>query len=351
MADPGSLENLIGGWNGLAVISHRDSRTGTWIFIALHDNRRGVPTGGTRLRRYDRPADGLIDALRLAEGMTYKWAAVDLDAGGGKGVLCLSEQLSAAERPGLFERYGELVEGLCGAFGTGRDLGTTDADMLAIARKCRFVHGVDRETGTSRDPGPYTARGVLAAIEATVAHACDAPGLEGKRVLVQGVGAAGGPLSRLLAARGARLLLSDIDAERAASLAVELGGTAVAADETYDSDCDVYAPCAVGATLNEETIPRLRCRVVAGSANNQLGVPEDAARLHERGIVYAPDYLANGGGALAFGLMARGETDEQTLMRRVDGIGASMTEVLESAATRNESPAIAMQRVVRERLG
>lgn len=340
------MRSLIESWDGIGVLSRYHAPTAAWIFIALHDDTLGAPAGGTRLREYPSPEDGLRDAMRLAEGMTHKWAALDFPFGGGKAVLALSRSLEEPQRRELLRTYAVLLDSLKGAFSTGEDLGTTPEDMLVLAEHTTSVHGVDRERGTAIDPGPFTAEGVLAAMRAAVSRRFGSAGLSERSVLIQGVGDVGAPLARLLAAEGARVLLSDIDDARAGELAAKLGGRVVPPDEVYDTDCDVYSPCAVGGTLNHETIPRLRCAAVVGSANNQLESPSDAEALHRGGILYAPDYIANGGGALAFGSIHLGVTDEEELSRRVRGIQGTMEELFDEAAGREESPVHAARRRV-----
>ncbi|HZD03308.1 MAG TPA: Glu/Leu/Phe/Val dehydrogenase dimerization domain-containing protein, partial [Longimicrobiales bacterium] len=298
---PSPFVDRIQEWDGLGVVVRHDRPTGTWIFVALHDDTLGRPTGGCRMRVYGHPSEGLRDALRLAEGMTRKWAVIDLPYGGGKAVLAVPRPLQGEERRGLLRRFGELLESLKGAFSTGEDLGTTPADMACLATVTRWVKATGVRGGEPVDPGPYTALGVLEGIRAALAAAFGDGELAGRTVLVQGVGDVGEPLARMLSAEGARLLLSDLDHGRVESLAGELQARPVSPDEVYWTACDVYAPCAVGATLNSGTIPQLRCRVVAGSANNQLETEADADALRERGILYAPDYVVNGGGALALG--------------------------------------------------
>lgn len=355
MSEPDSdLQELISAWDGQAVVVRRDPPTGAWIFIALHDSTLGRPTGGTRMKPYPSPAAALRDAMRLAEGMTHKWAAVGVPFGGGKAVIAPPGPLAGDERRALLRRYGRLIATLNGSFSTGEDLGTTPEDMAEINRETRWVMAAGAgDDGAPADPGPFTARGVFHGMAAAVRHVFGG-GLAGRTVLIQGVGDVGAPLARLLRGAGARLLLADLDPARAEALAAELGGapecTAVPAAEVYDTECDVFAPCAVGAVLNEKTIPRLRCRVVAGSANNQLALREDAARLHERGILYAPDYLINGGGALAFGLLELGVTDVRELYARVEALGDSLSEVFAEAAERDESPLAATHRRVERAL-
>lgn len=342
-----SLQGLLESWDGEGVVVRHDHQSGVWMFIALHSSHCGHPTGGTRMKVYPTPADGLTDAMRLAEGMTHKWAALGLAYGGGKAVLALSRPLPAQESEQLVERYGRVLRMLSGTFTTGADLGTGPREMEIIARICPHVLGMDLE-GRSIDPGPYTAQGVLSGIRAAVA-ACFGNGeLAGRRVLVQGLGGVGGPLARTLAAAGAEVLPSDVDGERAVAFGRELGAEPVPPEDVFDTPCDVYAPCAVGATLDQQSIPRLDCRIVAGSANNQLATAEDDARLAERDIVYVPDYVINAGGAMAFALMREGLRDHEVLMKRVEGVGETVTALLREAQATGDTPlAVARARVAR----
>lgn len=345
------IDELIRQWDGFAVVTAYDEPTKVWLFIAMHDNTLGPCTGGTRMKLYRSPEDGLYDAMRLAEGMTYKWAGVDIPFGGGKGVIALAEPLAYGDRRRILKRYGRLVESLRGGFTTGQDLGTTPEDMLTIAEETRFVHGIDYATKSALDPGPFTAHGVFVGIRAAVAHTSGTDDLSGKTVLIQGAGDVGLPLGRALAEAGATLLVSDLDDEKARALADEVSGTVVSPDDVYGTKCDVYAPCAVGATVNAATIRNLACSIVAGSANNQLAEPEDADRLLKRGILYAPDYVINGGGATAFGLVAQGITDNTELMDRVSGIGPRLAAIFAEAGEHNESPVDAARRLVERTLG
>lgn len=343
-------------WGGRAVLTSFDRPTGSWVFIALHDDTLGRPTGGTRMRSYGGLAEALEDAQRLAEGMTHKWAAIGLPFGGGKAVIAPPRPLNSEQRRGLLGRYGRLLASLGGVFATGEDLGTTPDDMTEISRHTRHVMGL--RDGSSIDPGPYTARGVYRGILAALKHLDGQPALgpsprlSGQTVLVQGLGDVGAPLAELLAAAGARLLLADLDRARAETLSAELDAGIVAADGVFDTPCDVFAPCAVGGVINPRTIPLLKCRAVAGSANNQLSEPADADRLHRRGILYAPDYLINGGGALAFGLMElRPDLGADEIFSRVETLGDSLLEVFGEAAGRSESPQVTVHRGVQEVLG
>jgi len=330
--------SLVERWEGSSVVVRHDRPTGSWIFIALHDHTLGRPVGGCRLTSYRRPEDGLRDALRLAEGMTLKWAVMDLPFGGGKSVLAVPPRLSKKARTGLLHRFGELLESLDGVYGTGADLGTTVEDMRTIASRTKWVVGLPDGPELPTDPGPYTALGVWAGIKAALAHRFGSADPAGRRVLVQGVGNVGDPLARMVVADGGQVLLTDTDQDKAFALAVELGATVVTPEEAYDAPCTVYAPCAVGATLNQDTLPRLRCAIVAGSANNQLADDRCLGLLEERDILYAPDYVINGGGAMAFGLLHLGERDLDVLDERVRGIGGTLREIFQEAEARGESP-------------
>lgn len=346
-----TIESLIEDWDGLGVVTSYHRETGTWIFVALHDATLGRPTGGCRLKSYDSPASGLHDAMRLAEGMTCKWAAMGFEYGGGKSVLAVPGPVTGAARRALFTHFGKLLNCLGGAYGVGEDLGTTPEDMAFLATVTSAVAGSGHGCHPA-DPGPFTAAGVHSGIIASLSHASGNGDLTGRSVLVQGVGNVGGPLAMLLARSGARVLVSDLDVDRAQAVADECGGTVVDPRNVYDAECDVYAPCAVGATLSRRTIPGLGCRIVAGSANNQLECSADADLLVERGILYAPDYVINGGGAMAFGLMERGLRDTAEVTSEVRRrIGRSLAAIFREADARSVSPAVAAHRVAARALG
>lgn len=340
------LQTLMERWDGLSVVCRYDHPTQTWVFICMHDNTLGPCTGGTRMKVYPKPGEGLLDGMRLAEGMTNKWAAIDVAAGGGKAVLAVERPLEGEERRGLLLRYGKLIQSLGGGFRTGEDMGTSTEDMQVIAEAADYVHGFHPEDGSKIDPSPFTARAVFAGIRSAVAQVLKGEGLRGRTVLIQGVGSVGANLGLFLKEAGAELLVSDIDEPRCQRVADQLEAKLVPNSEVYAAPCDVYAPCAVGATLNPETVPQLQCRIVAGSANNQLAAPGDATRLMERGIVYVPDYIINAGGALAFSLLDQGIGDTEVLLEKMDVIGESVTEILQEAASKNESPVVAAQRRV-----
>lgn len=329
MERPGEIERLIESWDGEQVLVRHDAPTGSWIFICMHSHRLGPSGGGTRMKVYDAPADALLDGMRLAAGMTVKFAVAGFPFGGGKAVLAVPRLLEGEERAGLLRRYGEAIESFAGNFFTGCDMNITPADLDVIAEVSPRVFGRSVEAGGSGNPGPATARGVFYGIRASLAQASGSADLGGRTVLVQGVGSVGARLAELLAEAGATVLVTDVAAGRAAALAERLGAGVVAPDEALETECDVYAPCATGGTLSAATIPRLRCRIVAGSANNQLVEPDDADRLAERGILYAPDFVINAGGVFYNGGIEALGWDEAEVERALEGIGDTLREIYE----------------------
>jgi leucine dehydrogenase len=340
------FEELISAWDGEHVVVRHDPESGAWMLVGIHSTQLGPAMGGTRLKSYASPAEALEDALRLAAGMTRKLAVVGLPCGGGKAVLAVPELPTGDERRRLLERYGDLVDSLGGSFVTGPDMNTRDADMDVIGDRTPHVFCRSVARGGSGDPSIHTALGVFHGIRASLAHALGSDDLAGRTVLVQGAGSVGAKLARLLADAGATVLVTDVDEERARAT----GATVVAAETALELECDVYAPCAVGATLNAATIPRLRCPVVAGAANNQLATPADGDRLRDAGILYAPDYVINSGGALhGIGLERLG-WDADRLEHEVAGIGDTLAAVFAEADAEGISTDAAAERLANERL-
>jgi leucine dehydrogenase len=275
--------------------------------------------------------------------MTWKMAAAGMPRGGGKAVLAVPELPAGEPRRRLLRRYGELVASLGGSYRTAGDMNISPEDLDVVAETCPWVYGTTSGGGNS---GRGTARGCLHAIRATVEHLFGSPALTGRRVLVQGAGAVGGVLAGELADAGARVLVSDVDEARAAATGCET----VAPERVVETEVDVYSPCAVGGTLDAESIPRLACRAIAGCANNQLAEPEDADRLRERGILYAPDYVVSAGGIIQLiGLEDEG-WDEAHLEERLAGIGETLRTLFAEADAESITPAEAADRLVRRRL-
>lgn len=345
-----TFEELLDAWDGETAVIQRDRESGGWIFICLHSSRLGPSGGGTRMKVYESPAEGLQDAMRLSGGMTRKLAVAGLPFGGGKAVLAVPELPDGERRRALLLRYGDLVESLGGAFRTSSDMNTGEADMDVIGERTKYVFGRSVEAGGSGNPGPATAVGVHHGIRASLARVFGSDELAGRRVVIQGAGAVGSPLADLLADAGASVIVADVDPERAAAVVSRVGGVTLPAEKVYETECDVFAPCAVGGTLSSETVPKLRCRIVAGSANNQLAEPEAAELLQEREILYAPDYVINGGGAIAIiGLEQLGWSRAE-LDAALAQIGETLRRIYERADSQGRSTAVAAEALAEERL-
>ncbi len=341
------------GWDGESLVTRRDVETNAWMFVALHSSRLGPSTGGTRMIPYDDLASARRDAMRLSEGMTYKWAAAGFPRGGGKGVIAAPPGLDVRARTGLLRRYGQLVKDLGGRFWTGADAGTSAADMDVISETGQpYVFSRTEANGGAGGSGPWTALGLFASLRTVGERLFGDSSLAGRRVLVQGAGSVGRPLIERLAAAGAQVSFSDIEPEAARLL--ESAGIAAAyvpPERLFDAPCDVFAPCALGAVLNADTIPRLRCRAVLGAANNQLAEPADAERLRAAGILYAPDFVVNAGGAVAItGIEALGWTREKA-EREVEGIAGTLSGILDLAERDGITTEAAARRIAARRLG
>src|SRR5690606_35600857 len=260
-----------------------DRASGLRAIIAIHSTHLGPAAGGARFWHYAEPHGAMHDALRLSRGMSYKNAMAGLPMGGGKAVVMLGD--GRTKTPAMLAAFGDAVEALDGRYVTAEDVGANVADMVELAQRTRHVCGLPAGKGElGGDPGPFTAMGIFRGIEAAVSHKLGRDDLEGLRVALQGCGSVGSGLARLLAARGAILTVADFSAERAQSLAREIGAEAVAADAIMRTPCDLFSPNALGAILDEASIARLDCAIVAGGANNQLARPEHGAMLAEREI-------------------------------------------------------------------
>jgi leucine dehydrogenase len=343
------LEDLIRGWDGEEVVVGFDAPSETWMFVCIHSTRLGPAGGGTRMKSYAHPSDALRDAMNLSEAMTLKMAAAGIPFGGGKAVVAVPAPPEGDERRRILLRYADLAASLGQTFHTGPDVNTSPADMDVVAERHPHVYCRSEENGGSGDPGPYTARGVFHGIRASVRHAFGSDRLDGRVVLVQGVGDVGGPLAEQLATDGARVLVSDIDDERVRALAARIGADIVPPGKAIGMECDVYAPCALGGTVNAESIPELRCRVVAGSANNQLAEPDDSERLRDAGILYAPDFVINAGGVLyAWGTESLG-WDADTVATRLAGLGDTLAEIYARADAESIGTHAAAEELARSR--
>jgi leucine dehydrogenase len=341
---------LLEGWDGEEVAVRFDRDLATWMFVCVHSTRLGPACGGTRMKSYAEPGDALRDGLRLSGAMTAKNAVAGLPLGGGKAVLAVPEVPQGDRRRELFLRYGDLVRSLGGTYVTACDMNTSERDMNVVGERCPYVFGRSVARGGSGSSAPATATGVFHGIRASVAHAFGSPDLEGRTVLVQGVGSVGRILARQLGQAGARVSVSDVDRARAVEAAEALGAEKVAAEDAFRTRCDVFSPNATGGILSSETIPELRCRIVAGAANNQLARPEDAELFGPLGILYAPDYVINAGGIIHLASLELFGEDEAQRDERLLGIGEALTEVFEAAAAENLSTGAAADLIVERRL-
>lgn len=281
-----------------------DKATGLRAIVAIHDSRLGPALGGCRFVHYDRDEDAVIDALRLARGMTYKAALADLAHGGGKSVIIKPRQ--HFDRVALFRAFGKFIDDLRGHYITAEDSGTGLEDMEVVRSVTKHVTGVDPSRGGSGDPSPFTALGVRRGIEACVKLKLGATDLKGIHVAIQGVGHVGYYLCKELHAMGAKLSVADVDPLKAERAHRDFGARVASLDEIFEIDCDVLAPCALGSALNDKTVSRLKAKIVAGAANNQLAEPRHGDDLHARGILYAPDYAINAGGLINVAQEAKG---------------------------------------------
>jgi leucine dehydrogenase len=344
------FEELIAEWDGEEIAVRYDRDLATWMFVCVHSTRLGPASGGARLKTYPHPADALGDGLRLSGAMTSKNAVAGLPLGGGKAVLAVPEIPRGERRRELFHRYGDLLRSLGGTYVTACDMNTTERDMDVVAERCPYVFGRTVQAGGSGSSAPSTAVGVFHGIGATMAHAFDSPDMSGRTVLVQGIGAVGRQLAEQLAGAGAHVILTDVDEVRAKDTATAIGGEVVAPEDAVGTPCDVFSPCATGGVLSSQTIPRLRCRAVAGAANNQLADPGDAELFGSLGILYAPDYVINAGGIIHLASLELLGEDEAKRDERISAIGDTLADVFRMAEAEGISTGAAAERLVRQRL-
>jgi len=332
--------------HGEIVFGH-DPESGLRTIIAIHSTALGPALGGTRFYPYETEEAAVEDVLRLSKGMTLKAAAAGLDLGGGKAVIIGDHRKMKSER--LWRAYGRVVDSLGGRYITAEDVGTDANDMELIRRETRWVVGVPVEEGGSGDPSPATARGIMAAMRATAQFLWGDADLGGKRIAVLGVGKVGTNLVGKLRDAGASVVIADVYPPSIERVVAKHEVEVVSFDEIFDVECDIFSPSSLGGDLNEKTIPRLRCSAVVGCANNQLATEEDAQRLADRDILYAPDFVVNAGGLINVSEELRGYTVEKAAAR-IDKIYFNTLRVLEAAKERKLSPhdaavALAMERV------
>lgn len=316
--------------------------------IAIHDTTLGPALGGARMWTYESEADAIDDALRLAKGMTYKNAAAGLNLGGGKAVIIGDPAKDKSEA--MFRAFGRYIQSLNGRYITAEDVGTTVHDMDLIYSETDYVTGTSNIT-SSGNPAPVTAYGIYRGIKATAAEAFGTDSLEGKVVAVQGVGNVAFRLCEYLHKEGAELIVTDINKQAVQRAVEKFSATAVDPDDIYDVECDIFSPCALGAVINDDTISRLKAKVVAGSANNQLQTGEHGQMLYEKGIVYAPDFVINAGGVInvADELLPNGYNQDRA-MKKVEQIYENLEKVFAIAKRDNIPTYLAADRMAEERI-
>ena len=329
------------------VLYGYDKVSGLKTIIAIHSTALGPALGGTRFFPYESENDALEDVLRLSKGMTYKAAAAGLDLGGGKAVIIGDPRTDKSER--LFRAYGRIVDSLRGRYITAEDVGTTPADLDMVRRETRWALGNSVALGGSGDPSPVTARGLYAATRAVAQKLWGDRDIAGRRFAVQGVGKVGSAYVQLLVEARAEVIVTDAYEPATRAAVDNYDVKAVDPSEIHKVDCDFFSPCALGAGLNETTVPELNCAAIVGSANNQLAADKDAERLADRGILYAPDFVVNAGGLINIYDELHGFSKTRAL-HRVDSIFDATMKILDTAEERGINPNDAAMRVAEDRI-
>jgi leucine dehydrogenase len=322
----------------------QDSASGYRGIIAIHSTVLGPALGGTRFWSYATDEEAIVDALRLARGMTYKNAVAGLNLGGGKSVIIGDNKTAFREM--IFRAHGRFVESLGGRYITAEDVGTSTADMDYVHMETDYVSGL---AGRSGDPSPVTAHGVFRAIQASAKECWGTDDLSTRTVALQGCGHVGYYLAKELHEAGAKLVVTDIDADRVKRVVNEFGARGVAADEIYSATADIFAPCALGAIINDKTIPQLKVEIVAGAANNQLLGERHGDALERRNIIYAPDYVANAGGVINVYSELAGWTSARSF-RKADEIYETVRKVFEIAKEEKVPTYLAADRLAEQRI-
>ena len=325
------------------IVFCRDVESGLKAIICVHNTNLGPAVGGCRMWDYNSDEGALIDALRLSRGMTYKNAMAGLQMGGGKSVIIGNSKTMKSEE--LFRAFGRFVDKLSGKYITAEDVGINPQDMAIVNKETDHVLGLE---GKSGDPSPVTAYGVFTGLRAAVNHRLGRSDLDGLKVSVQGLGHVGYYLCRHLHEQGAKLVVTDINKESVDRVVDEFGATAVDTDEIYHQDVDVYAPCALGATINDNTIPKIRASVIAGAANNQLAEDRHGDILMEKGILYAPDYVINAGGIINVSFEENYNRD--AALKKVDEIYGTLTEVFDASKTEARPTNVIADELARKRV-
>jgi len=328
-----------------------DPRTGLRAVIAMHSTHLGPAAGGTRFWHYPDKAAAITDALRLSRGMSYKNAMAGLPLGGGKGVVLADKAKTKTSE--MLRAFGRAIESLGGGYVTAEDVGMSDADMVEISQETRHVAGlpVSNHAAAGGDPGPFTARGVYLGIKAAAKYRLGVDDMSGVHIAIQGIGSVGGGVARLLARDGAKLTIADIDEAKAEALAQETGAGIVDLDQIMTVKADIFSPNALGAILTAESISALDVAIIAGGANNQMATRDDAERLFDRGIIYAPDYVINAGGIINVGLEYLGDASVDDVNQRIDIIPERLTQIWDESRADNIPAAMVADRMAQRLIG
>ncbi|WP_426031170.1 Leu/Phe/Val dehydrogenase [Caulobacter sp. DWP3-1-3b2] len=329
-----------------------DEKSGLKSIIAIHSTARGPAAGGCRMWDYSSSEAAVTDALRLSRGMSYKNAMADLQFGGGKAVII--GDACSQKTPELFEAFGRAVDSLAGRYWTAEDVGVSPADLVNTRRTTRYVAGLEGHTGASGDPSPVTAEGVFRGVRLCVQRALGRD-LKGVRIAIQGVGHVGAYLAEKLHAAGAQLIIADVNQQALEQVAAATGAQIVPTDAIFDVDADVFAPCALGGAISTTTLPRLKVKVIAGGANNQLADATIGQAVFERGILYAPDYVINGGGIINVAgeiraLEAGVAFDPQWVATKLDRLAQTLGEVLDHSLVDNRPANLVADEIARARI-
>ncbi|MFL6733207.1 MAG: Glu/Leu/Phe/Val family dehydrogenase [Sphingomicrobium sp.] len=325
-----------------------DPASGLRAIIAVHSTHLGPAAGGTRFWHYAKDEQGLVDALRLSRGMSYKNAMAGLALGGGKAVVLADE--NRTKTPEMLAAFGKAVDRLGGRYVTAEDVGMSVADMVEISRQTKFVAGLPSED-VGGDPGPHTSLGVFLGVKAAVRRALGKDSLQGLHLAIQGAGSVATGLALHAAAEGARISIADVDQAKAKKLADAAGGSVVSPEAILSMEADVLSPCALGAILNERTIPELQVAVVSGGANNQLAMPEDGMRLHQRGILYSPDYVINAGGIINICTEYLNDGDASLVRSRIESIPDRLEQIWAESTQSGQDPATVADAMAKRLIG
>lgn len=329
-----------------------DEKTGLKSIIAIHSTARGPAAGGCRMWDYSSADAAVTDALRLSRGMSYKNAMADLDFGGGKAVIIGDSR--SQKTPELFEAFGRAVDSLNGRYWTAEDVGVSPSDLESTRKTTRFVAGLEGHAAASGDPSPVTAEGVFRGVRLCVERALNRD-LKGVRVAIQGVGHVGAYLAEKLHAAGAQLIIADVNQTALNDVAAKTGAEIVPTDAIFDVEADVFAPCALGGAISNATLPRLKVKVIAGGANNQLADAMIGQTVFDRGILYAPDYVINGGGIINVAaeiraLEAGGAFDGQWVSTKLDRLAQTLAEVIDQSIAEKRPANLVADEIARARI-